>query len=280
MDHVSIQTVPVLSIVGMIVTLLISVGTPIILLTLAMKKWKGKVTIGYFFIGGATFFIFAMVLEQILHTVVLRATGDVLKNNIWLYAVYGGLAAGVFEEVGRFLAMKFFMKKSLNKENAIVYGIGHGGIEAILITGMGGISNLIVTVLINAGQLDSMLAPLDEATRTLTLESLSALWTTSSYQFFLGGMERISAIILHISLSYLVYLAVKKGKTTWFPIAIVIHAVVDAGTVLLAKVIPVLLLEILLMAVVFALAYCIYRFLWKNDLTAEPEINTESKVTE
>ena len=34
---------------------------------------------------------FAMILEQICHAIVLTVTGDVIRDNIWLYAIYGGL---------------------------------------------------------------------------------------------------------------------------------------------------------------------------------------------
>lgn len=52
--------------------------------------------ISSFFIGAATFIVFALILEQILHIVVIKATGTALTGNIWLYALYGGLAAGIF----------------------------------------------------------------------------------------------------------------------------------------------------------------------------------------
>ena len=34
----------------------------------------------------------------------------------------------VFEETGRLIAMKFWMKKWLDFPNALMYGIGHGGV--------------------------------------------------------------------------------------------------------------------------------------------------------
>ena len=58
----------------------------------------------------------------------LHLVKEALTGNIWFYALYGGIAAGVFEETGRFTAMKFWMKKSLSKESSFMYGVGHGGI--------------------------------------------------------------------------------------------------------------------------------------------------------
>ena len=101
--------------------------------------------------------IAALVLEQVFHFVIVKLTGNVLLDNIWLYAIYGGLAAGLFEETGRLAAMGLCMKKRLDKQNAIMYGIGHGGIEAILIAGLSGISNIISAILVNSGMLPTIL---------------------------------------------------------------------------------------------------------------------------
>ena len=47
-------------------------------------------------------------------------------------------------------------------------------------------------------------------------QQLKALWELPAYQFYLGGVERISAIVLQICLSVLVYKAVKtENKKFW-----------------------------------------------------------------
>ena len=200
---------------GIIFSLCISIALPVVLLIVVHKKTKARMAMAV--IGAATFFLFAMVLEQILHAVVLGVGGERITGNIWIYGLYGGLAAGLFEEVGRFVAMRFAMKKQLNLPNALMYGVGHGGIEAILIVGLASVSNLVTSIMINAGTLEASLGALDQATKEATLTQLSALWTTPSYQFFLSGIERIVAVTLHIALSVLVFQAVKLGKKFyWF----------------------------------------------------------------
>ena len=78
-------------------------------------------------IGAGTFLVFALVLEQLLHTVMMPVVG----GNKVLYCIYGCLAAGVFEETGRFVAYKLFMKKHHTAQNAVMMGLGHGGFEAM-----------------------------------------------------------------------------------------------------------------------------------------------------
>ncbi len=247
------------SIIGMIFTLILSTVTPIAAFLIAAVKWKKKTNISSFFIGAATFILFAMVLERILHTVVLGTTGTLITGNIWLYALYGGLAAGLFEETGRFLAMKLCMKKNLNRENAILYGIGHGGIEAILLIGLTYVNNLVYSALINSGSLTALTASYDAETQALLLQQLSVLGTTPSYQFYLAGVERIGAMLLHVILSYLVYLAVRNGKPLFYVSAIFLHAILNAAIVIVAAKISAVLSEVILLAAVGIIGFLLYR---------------------
>ncbi len=237
------------SIVGMIFSFIIAVGLPITLFIICKVKTKARVS--SVLIGMATFILFALVLEQILHVVVLTATGDLISGNIWLYALYGGLAAGLFEETGRYLAMRFVMKKHLDKQNAVMYGIGHGGIEAILLIGLTEISNIALSLAINSGQATVLFTGMDEA----ALQSISPLWTLSSYQFYMAGIERITAIFLHISLSYLVYRSVKERKLLFYLVAIALHFLVDAAVVVFNSFLPIAVVEAILFIMVAGIVY-------------------------
>ena len=207
-------TVSSASMVGMVISLLLSVGLPIFLCIFIYKKTKAWVPA--FFIGCGIFVGFAMILEQICHAIVLTVTGSVIRDNIWLYAIYGGLAAALFEECGRWIAMKFCLKKHLTRENALMYGAGHGGIEAFLILGM------------------SSMTALEPAQQEVTYHQLSVLWITPAYQFYLAPVERISAIALQIALSILVYSAVKTGRKLHLAAAFGLHFAVDFLTVICA----------------------------------------------
>ena len=59
-----------------------------------------------------TFFLAVIVLEGLAHSLVLTGPyGQKIWETPWLYALYGGLAAGIFEETGRLAAMKLLKKK-------------------------------------------------------------------------------------------------------------------------------------------------------------------------
>ena len=263
---------------GIIFSLCISIALPVVLLIVVHKKTKARMAMAV--IGAATFFLFAMVLEQILHAVVLGVGGERITGNIWIYGLYGGLAAGLFEEVGRFVAMRFAMKKQLSLPNALMYGVGHGGIEAILIVGLASVSNLVTSIMINAGTLEASLGALDQATKEATLTQLSALWTTPSYQFFLSGIERIVAVTLHIALSVLVFQAVKFGKKFYWFLAFAIHAGVDFVTVVAANYLNLVLVEVMLAVLIAGVVVLTVSLCRRNWDVVGFEVEAEAPVVD
>ena len=227
--------VPVLSIVFMAVTGLFCIVAPFVLLVIFKKKGADVLP---FFIGCAVFVIFALILESILHNIILSKmpVGQKIRENTLYYALYGGLMAGLFEETGRFAAFKTVLKKRLgNDSNALQYGAGHGGIEALLLIGFSYVSNLIVSVLINSGQLGLISAQLSGVAADQMQAAVDTLVATAPWTYLLALAERIFAVATHICLSVIVWFAVKKhGKGWLYPLAILLHAAYDAIVVLLS----------------------------------------------
>ena len=109
-------------------------------------KLKNKdVKLRYVFVGAVTFPVFALILEQISHYFML----PIVQQSTAAYVIYGTLAAGIFEETGRFVAYKLFCKKENNPKASIMYGLGHGGIESIVLIGLTMLSYAITAVTIN-----------------------------------------------------------------------------------------------------------------------------------
>ena len=260
------EMVPTLSIIFMAVSCLISFGLPIgLLLYLRISK---KADLVSFFVGCAVMLVFALILESLVHRIVFATpVGDTILNNTLLYGLYGGLMAGVFEETGRLLAFKTVLKKNREKDiNAVMYGAGHGGFEAIAIVGMTMINNIIWSVLINTGNMSALTEKVTGDVITQVEENIHQLTTLQPYMFLMGGVERIFAIVLHLALSVLVWFAVKKkGKGYLYFAAILIHMAVDALTVILSGAgIPAVALEaavggMALLAAIFAKA------VWKRE---------------
>ena len=144
--------IPTGNLVLMAVEALLGFAIPICLAWWLIKKYK--VRLSTVLIGAATFVVFALVLEALVHQIVLKGPyGATIQGKTLYYALYGGLMAGLFEETGRFLSMKFLMKKEPTTVlPSLAYGAGHGGVEMLVIFGFAMISNLSMSIMINAGQ--------------------------------------------------------------------------------------------------------------------------------
>ena len=248
--------VPVSSIIMMIVNALLGFAIPVFLAWWAVKKHHAQLST--ILIGAGTFIVFALVLESIVHRVVLNGPGGaVIQGKTLYYALYGGLMAGLFEETGRFLAMKFLLKKEPTETKpGISYGLGHGGVEMIILFGISMISTLTMALMVNLGQTDTLLSSVPAEAKDQLTTTLEQLQTTSAGIYLLGLWERFSALILHIGLSILVWAAVRKGgKWLWlFPAAILLHALVDALAVILSKSAGMVMVELIVMALAIAVA--------------------------
>ena len=259
------MSVPTLSIAFMALAMLFAFATPFLLLAYYRKRGAQVLP---FFVGCAVFIVFALVLESLVHSIVLKGlpVGEKIMGSTWLYALYGGLMAGLFEETGRFLAFKVVLKKQRdNDRNALMYGAGHGGIECIILLGFAYVSNLIMSVMINTGMTDALTAGLSGDMLTQVQAVFDTLTTTSPWTYLLAIVERCVAIVTHISLSVLVWFAAKKpGKLGLFPLAILLHAALDGLTVILAAFLPVYAVEAcrVVMAVLLAL---LARTVWKRN---------------
>ena len=65
--------------------------------------------------------------------------------------------AALFEETGRYIAFRIFLKNHTERETAVSYGLGHGGIECIIVLGLGHLQNYTYCQLINNGQMDKLI---------------------------------------------------------------------------------------------------------------------------
>lgn len=223
-----------------------------------------------FFVGALTFFVFALVLEPLAHQFFLvsdNAVSRALNASPFLYAVYGALAAGVFEETGRYFAFSVLLTKRSypERDTAVTYGIGHGGFEAMLLVGLSFLANIALAAYLNAGAPGAAAIPgLGEQVPALR----EALQTLTPGAILVSMLERAAAVLMHIALSCLVFLAARDGtKRKWFPLAILIHAVADFPAALYQRgVLPQAVVEIWLWVVtLYALRAARKRYLEDMD---------------
>ena len=243
---------------------------PVLLLVLWKKKTKAplKPVIA----GMIIFPLFGIVLKLIPGYFLLLADNPVsraINGNVWLYSIIGGgLLAGVFEEGGRFVAFKWILKKCNSNKEAISYGIGHGGFESAYL-GISCFSYLAIGIMVNSGNAAMLTAGLDAAGTAQTAAIVETIAATPFYTpAVLGVIERISAIIFHISLSVFVFAAAKDKKRLWlFPIAILLHTAMNgiAGVLNLAFQVNAVIIEMFILVSTLITAFGAYKLYKKLD---------------
>lgn len=186
-------------------------------------------------IGIAVFAFFAMIVERALNGYLLginRTTAAWLAHPA-AFVVYGSFAAGICEEVGRYIGMRFIARRAPPRGaadgSALGYGLGHGGAEAWLVGVLTQAQWIVYGVLANRGELDSHLTnvPPEALWRIhLLLASLSAPMAA------LFTLERTAALVFQIALSVLMWRGMRAGWRWILPLAIVAHAAIDAPAAL------------------------------------------------
>ncbi len=192
--------------------------------------------------GVAVFALFAMVIERALNDFVLHrneATAEFLSHPL-AFVVYGALAAGICEEVGRFIGMRLLLKRAAAKSGAtalaagktdittdgtaLTYGLGHGGAEAWLVGVLVQIQWLLFAVFENRGELDGYLSNLPTES-LMRIHLILASLTPQTAGIF--ALERVAALVFQIGLSVLMWRGLRAGWRGILPLAIALHALVD-----------------------------------------------------
>lgn len=115
------------------------------------------------------------------------------------------LSAGVMEECGRYAFMYYGRLKE--QREGILFGIGHGGTEALSLVGIDAAAMLFAPAIIEA---------------------------TPNETYLMASVERIFAMTAHVGLSLLVLYSVLRKRRILLLLAVGLHTVYDFGIVYIA----------------------------------------------
>ena len=220
------------SIPALVISIILMTAIPIVIFIYWRVKHKEKTKISWLIAGAVGFFVSARVLELGIHYFCIIADNPVsrfVNGHTAAYVIYGIAMAGVFEECGRFIVMKYIMKKNRTRENAIMYGIGHGGIEIIAVLLPGMISSLVIAVMLSSGDMTTALSNLGitEDNAAAALASVQAVAAFDYGMMAANVIERVLAMLLHIGLTVIVYYGITQAKKSCLPAAIGLHMLMD-----------------------------------------------------
>ena len=221
---------------GVIMAFTFEFFLPIVLSFLWIKYHNGKIK--YILIGIAGF-ILSVACESIFILIIQLF----IDKNTNIFYLIAGICPGLFEESGKYLLIKYIFLKEKHKSISVSYGIGHGGIESILI-GFSLLAYLFLKeTLIQKGGLKENI--------TLFICIMSA-------------SERLSAILIQISLSVIIFRAIKEKKLRYYFLGIILHDLIDLLPLFKLKGIINSILLIELIVGIFSLCLSLYSYYLYN----------------
>lgn len=210
---------------------MIAAGLLNLALPVAVAFWaRRRLDLRWAWIGfGALGFLISQPLVHI--PLVAVAKRFWLGDSVFALMVFASITAGLCEETARWVLLRRAFREHTFR-SGFGYGVGHGGLEALLIGGFG--------MLLGAVQVVA-LAKLDPGTLPLSPDKLEAVQQAKAQlaQIVQGGWyvplasvwERVWALALQIAFSLCVLRAVVSGKPRWWVSAVLLHGAVDLVSV-------------------------------------------------
>lgn len=210
-------------------TPIVLVGLQLIgIVAIVLAAWfAGKKLLGYPWSAlgwGVLAFPLSQVFRFLLIYPVNMLWGAIFDAHTALIATTLTLIAtsGLFEEATRWVVMRFWAKRTRAWRDGVGFGLGHGGIEALLTIGSVSINNIVL--LLAADQIleavESQQNP--EATEAVN-QQIDAVHSITAALVGMSLYERILAITLHVAMSVLVLRAVREHRWVLWLAAVAIH---------------------------------------------------------
>jgi len=184
---------------------------------------------GIFGIGATAF-----IASQIVHIPLNWGLGqagvlNAAEPNALTNALILGLTAGLCEETARYIALKKWLPAARDWTGVLGYGIGHGGIEALLVGLFSAIGLLNIVLLATRGP-EALGVPLEY--HEAALAQLEAYQSNPSWSPVLGLLERVMALTLHVGFTALVVMSLVTEQKRYLAGAIFWHTTCNAVTLI------------------------------------------------
>lgn len=185
-----------------------------------------NVSLRYFVYGAVIFLIFRLIIRvpivlaiQGVLATQLQASRQLLFG--WLAAL--ALTAGLAEEIGRYVGYRWLFYEEKTRSRAVMYGLGHGGLESMVL--VAGLTLLGLIDLLASSAVD--LAALTDKQRELAHQQLAAVAAQPDWLPLVGAWERLWTLPVHVALSVMVVQVSRSGQIWWLWLAIATHTLVN-----------------------------------------------------
>ncbi len=156
---------------------------------------------------GAAIFLACQIVSIIPNTLLHGVNGPIYSLHStrftdWLYI---GLMSAILQQLGRYLAFRYFTAKYPERATAAYYGIGHGGVECMLVVGVTYLSDYMNALMLNQGTFQKLG---EEKYQSV----ITALQSLTAKGLILDGLSQLLFLIAQIGLSILVFQAVRNDR--------------------------------------------------------------------
>lgn len=225
------------------VQILFMLGLPVVLAVLLWRRWGlrwklfgvGCLT----FVGSQVVHIPMVILEKLGLQFALEQLGIPVTQAATMFpvilvdAILLGLMAGICEEPARYLGYRLLLRRERRWRESLMFGVGHGGSESIL---MGLLVLVNVAVILWLAQADLASLGITGPAETQVRQAIDAVVNAPLYTPLLGALERLWAICIQVAMTVLVWRTVTTRRWRYFLAAIGWHWLVDTVGVLVLSV--------------------------------------------
>ena len=183
----------------------------------------------YFGYGALIFVLFQLISRVPITLAIQSLIAPQLQASraaLVAWVAVSALTAGIFEELGRYVGYRWLMRREEKTwAKGVMYGIGHGGIESMLL--VAGLTAITVIQVLALSRTDLSTLPLTAEQRALAAQQLAAIAAQPAWAPLAGAWERLWTIPLHVALSVVVLQVFRRGSMRWLWLAILAHALAD-----------------------------------------------------
>ena len=184
---------------------------------LVLKK-AGTAPVWPVAVGAVVYFLTTRLSD--LSACVIGTSGDLAYK-----AAVSAELVCIFEEVGRYLAMRYPVANIKTMNSAVCYGIGHAGLEC-WIRGFGSLKIMSY----GSRSLDSFTAGKTPEKAAKITERLAELADHPLYISLLDCIGALAVFGVHIALSLLIFIKIKEtGQLRWLLAAVGLHYFVNCS---------------------------------------------------
>jgi uncharacterized membrane protein YhfC len=227
------------TVIAFIISIVLQVGFPLAVSIYYRRRTRAPWQI--FLYGGVVYAVFQLFTWLPVSVYLDVAVGEVVQSElgafVWLLAM--ALLTSLIEEAGRWWGFRYLFARRnyrLNWRNGVMYGLGHGSVETLLLISGLTFINLLAYIVLSQLDLASITQSLGAEASPALLDALQSIVNTAWWQPPIVAFERMLALAHQVAWSLLVMQSLVSRQKRWFGFAVLYHtsvAVIVPGLVTL-----------------------------------------------